>query len=357
MPLSRLQALTGRITSAPSLSHEEATQAAHDLANETLPAADKVGFLKALHTRGETPVEVAAFAAVFRSLATDPGLGAVSQQAVDIVGTGGDGSSSFNISTTAALLVAASGVPVIKHGNRSITSKCGSADFLEALGVDLSADAQTQRTCLAATHFCFLFAPHYHPAFRVIGPVRKQLAAEGYKTIFNLLGPLVNPARPAHTLMGVYDKRWVSPLADAFEQLQAQGALVVHCTLDDEKQGSGCMDELSTSGSNTVAGSGRHRDVQGSWTPADFGLSPAPFNDLRGGDVQQNLELLQQLMAGTAPQGLIDTVCWNAGAALWVAGRSTTVAEGIACARETLTQGRLADWLNRIRSRRGLAEN
>ena len=166
--------------------------------------AGEADFLLALAEKGETPAEVAAFAAGISSLAVDPGVSDWADRAIDVCGTGGDGSGTFNISTAVSFIVAAAGVPVFKHGNRSITSKCGSADLLEALGIRLDATAEQVRASLEAVSFCFFFAPAYHPAFKEIMPVRKALATEGKRTIFNLLGPLINPGKPAHQLLGVF---------------------------------------------------------------------------------------------------------------------------------------------------------
>ncbi|GHB94021.1 anthranilate phosphoribosyltransferase [Cerasicoccus arenae] len=345
--------LTVLATSSEGLSASDAHQAAHQLASPKVGAEAKAALLTAMNERGETSVELAAFAAAFRDLARDPGLGSMAERAIDIVGTGGDKSGSFNISTTSAFVVAAAGVTVLKHGNRSITSNCGSADLLAVLGVDLEATLPTIRHSAEELNFAFFFAPAFHPAFKEIMPVRKALAETGRRTIFNLLGPLINPARPAHQLLGVYPARWVEPVAHALDAVGLKSGLVVHCDLG---EGAG-MDEFSTAGVNLAAGAGRlGPDGEGvRWTGeaplplAKLGLEPAPMSDLKGGDLNQNLAILEKLMAGKAPKGLEDTVSLNAGAALWVAGRCSTLEEGLEVAREIMVGGALRRWLTQLR--------
>jgi len=302
-----------------------------------------------MNDRGETPVELAAFATTFRHLARDPGLDDFAAHAIDIVGTGGDQSGSFNISSTASFVVAAAGATVLKHGNRSITSKCGSADLIAAVGVDLEADLPTIRRSVQELNFAFFFAPGYHPAFKEIMPVRKALAAQGRRTIFNLLGPLINPAKPAHQLLGVFPSAWVRPMAAALESVGLKRGLVVHCDLGDDLG----MDELSTAGLNYGVGVGELGEV--SWDESfplalgDAGLDPGDLDDLRGGDLHVNLEILDSLMAGRAPRGLEDTVSLNAGAALWAVGRCGGLREGVSAAREILTGGALRRWLTQLK--------
>ena len=324
---------------------EEARAAARAVADAETPAEPKADLLRALAAKGETADEVAAFAEVFRGLARDPGVSEVAASGIDIVGTGGDGVGSFNISTTAAMIVAACGVPVLKHGNRSITSKCGSADFLEALGCQIDAEIPKLQSALAELNFCFLFAPEFHPAFKVVGPVRKALAAEGVRTIFNLLGPLINPAKPAFELMGVFAAHWVEPLAAALDHLGCECGLVAHCRLSEDSG----LDELSTAGTNIIGGVGQLGYLTGRWTPEDIQLPGCHHSQLAGGDVAANLRLLGALMDGAAIAGLEDTVCLNAGAALWIAGSAATLTDGVERARDCLTEGELRLWLEHMR--------
>ncbi|MGC6455172.1 MAG: anthranilate phosphoribosyltransferase [Coraliomargaritaceae bacterium] len=330
------------------LSEEQATSSATSLADPNVEGELKKRFLLALAEKGETPVEVAAFASVFRQKAVDPGLGEWADQAIDIVGTGGDGAGTFNISTAVSFIVAACGVPVLKHGNRSITSNCGSADILEAVGVRLDAPHDVLQASVRELNFCFFFAPAFHPAFKEIMPVRKALAAEGKRTVFNLLGPLINPGRPNYQLMGVYAKDWVEPLAKALELLGLKSGLVVH-GLPEPGQ---ALDELSCSGTNHVSGFGALADVNGALSAKDAKLDPCSFSDLAGGDAAENLKRLHQLVSAEqcdVPKGLRDTILLNAGAALWIAGSEANLQDGIARADQALSSGQVADWLKRVR--------
>lgn len=322
----------------------EASALARALADEDAAAEDKAAVLRALAAKGETADEVAGFALAFRELARPVALADYAARGIDIVGTGGDGAGSFNISTTASLLVASMGVPVLKHGNRSISSKCGSADLLEALGVKLEADEAQVNASLQELNFCFFFAPAYHPAFKSIMPVRKALAAEGQRTIFNLLGPLINPARPKHQLLGVFAHSWVQPMADALAQLEMQAALVVNCQISPQQ----AMDELTVTGQNHLAGVGRGADVDSPLDVRKLGLAAGDFAALKGGDLARNRELLQSLLEGKAPRALEDTVCLNAGVALWLVGHQETLSGSITAARTSLKDGQFANWLQKL---------
>ncbi len=344
MTAASLQETTDWVAQGSDLDTAAATAAAHALADAAVPREQKKAFLRALAKKGETPVEVAAFAQAYRGLARDPGLGDTSA-AIDIVGTGGDKSGSFNISTTTSLILAASGQPVVKHGNRSITSKCGSADFLDALGIALEPSPEKLRGAFETLGFVFLFAPAYHPAFKEVVPVRKELAAEGQRTIFNLLGPLINPGRPGSLLMGVFSPAWVEPLARSLEAMEAESAAVVSSTVGDGV----FMDELSCAGENTLAGVGRMSGLPGTLNASDAGLTACSLDDLKGGDMTRNLELLELLMAGKAVAGLTDTVCLNAGLALLISGRAGELKEGIGMAREVLSGGALRNWLQQAK--------
>lgn len=296
---------------------------------------EKGDFLVALADKGETAVEIAAFARTFRERAIDPGVQAWASRAIDIVGTGGDHAGGFNISSVVVLVLACAGVPVMKHGNRGITSKCGSADLLADIGVDLQASPETLRRGLDQLGFCFFFAPAYHPTFKHIVPVRKALAAQGRRTIFNILGPVINPGRPAHSLLGVFSPVWVPILAEVLEQLGTQAGLAAHGVIGDGRG----IDELTTATDNRVRGIGRLRHIDGVWTPADLGCTPAPFSDLQGGDLDANRAILHALVAGRGPKGLEDTVVANAALGLWTVGRTASLSEGLGLARECLLGG------------------
>lgn len=333
MPL--LDDLTTQLLGRTDLTASQAESAAAALAGTEEPDEAKARFLSALARKGETAGEVAAFATAFRSRAIDPGVAEWSARAIDIVGTGGDHAGGFNISSIVVLVLASTGVTVMKHGNRGITSKCGSADLLGALGINLEARPETLRRALDQLGFVFFFAPAYHPTFKNIAPVRKALAAQGQRTVFNILGPLINPGRPAHVLLGTFSAASVPKLAAALEALGAEAGLAAHGIIDAERG----IDELTTATTNRVRGFGRLREVDGEWRAADFGLASSPFSNLAGGDVAANLQLVEALLEGRAPAGLLDTIVLNAAVAMWIVGKVTTVTEGLAPAREALLGG------------------
>lgn len=341
-----LSTLTRSVVSGLELQTPEVNKVARALAEPAVPQAAKEGFLEALSRRGETPGEIAAFAEAFRELARNPGLEAWAPVAIDVCGTGGDKSGSFNISTAVSFVLAAAGIPVVKHGNRSITSHCGSADILEALGFRIDLEPAALREAMESLNFVFLFAPAYHPAFKEIGPVRRALGARGSRSIFNVLGPLLNPARPAMQLMGIYAEPLVPTIAAALDRLGLAGGLVVHGTGADGR----VFDELTVTGPNRARGFGRLREIDITLTAADAGLEPAPFSDLAGGNAAANAAILARLVAGDAPRGLVDTVAINAAAGLYVAGRYSSIREAVPEARDLLVGGAVAAWLKRART-------
>ncbi len=316
---------------------DQASASADLLASSEVSAEDKASFLTELSRKGESAVEVAGIARRFRELARDPGLQKWAPDGIDVCGTGGDKMGSFNISTTVVFALAAAGVPVLKHGNKSITSKCGSANLLEALGVNLMADDETLSKSMEQLGFCFMFAPAFHPAFKEIMPVRQQLAAKGQRSVFNILGPLINPARPAFQLLGVYSSSVVAMLADTLHALELKGGLVAHTALADGRG----MDELSVVGGNVVRGFGALRDIDDTWTAEALGLEQAPADDLLGGELEDNLRILDDLLEGKAPKGLEDTVALNVGAALHIVGKCDSIQEGITSARDIILGGAL----------------
>ena len=344
-----LSALTEKLVDGANLSSAEAGDAAGALADPAPEPASKEAFLRALAAKGETPGEVSSFAKVFRDLSLPTGLDDLAPEAIDIVGTGGDRSGTFNFSTATALLLASLGVPVMKHGNRSITSRSGSADLLAALGVPMDPGPAFLRESLERFHFCFFFAPAFHPAFKEIMPVRKRLAESGTRTIFNLLGPLINPGRPAHQLMGVFAREWVAPVAEALDRLGPRAALVVHC----ETGGDSGVDELTVAGENRVCGAGALRDFDFPPDPGSLGLARARLADLLGGDAGENRIILQSLAGGTASEPMRDTLCLNAGAALFTCGRTESVEAGIETARQAIRDRVFHDWLVRFETFNG----
>ena len=346
MTYESLDTLTRTLKSGQSLTRKETTAAAELLIAPATPEVAKKDFLRALNTKGETAQELAAFAITFRQRARNPQVEPFAPHAIDICGTGGDGAGSFNISTAVGFIAATAGVPVFKHGNRSITSRCGSADLLSALGFPLDMEATAWRKSLQTLNFAFFFAPAYHPAFAHIAPIRKALAAEGTRTIFNLLGPILNPGTPAHQIVGVFHKKWVEPIAEALHQLGLKRGLVVHGVLPNGSP----IDELTCSGKNYIAGVGELRHIYGTRTPSDFGLQDGDPDDLRGGSFEENRHLLDRLLDGNGPPGLETALCMNAGAALWAANAATSLAQGATYARELLHNGAVASWLSKAQS-------
>jgi anthranilate phosphoribosyltransferase len=333
--MTDLAALTTQLQARQDLLPAQIEGAAAALAEVEQSEEIKAAFLTALSAKGESVAEVAGFARAFRARAVDPGVGEWSARALDIVGTGGDHAGGFNISSLVVLVLASAGVPVMKHGNRGITSKCGSADLLAGLGVDLAASPEKLRRALAELGFVFFFAPNYHPAFKNIGPVRKALAARGQRSVFNILGPLINPGRPAHVLMGVFAEAWVPKLAGALDALDCTAGLVAHGVIGP----TGGIDELTTATTNRVRGAGRLRAIDTNWTASDFGLAQAPFAELQGGDLVTNLALTEAVLAGRGPVGLVETIALNAAVGLWLTGKVAEVKDGIGAARDLLLGG------------------
>ncbi|MBK9989663.1 MAG: anthranilate phosphoribosyltransferase [Verrucomicrobia bacterium] len=333
--MSALLELTQRLKARIDLSTADVALATHELSSPQTVDAEKIDFLSALEEKGTIAAEITAFAKEFRALSIDPGVAQWSAQAIDIVGTGGDHAGGFNISSLVVFTLASAGVTVMKHGNRGITSKCGSADLLAALGVDLEAKPEKLQAALRELGFAFFFAPAYHPAFKHIGPARKALAAVGQRTIFNILGPLINPGRPAHILLGVSAEKWVSRLADALELLGTGSGLAVHGVLGANHG----IDELTTATANRVRGIGRLRSVDGVWRASEHGLTEGSFEDLKGGDLATNLAITEAVVAGKGPAALVETIVFNAAVALWICGRTASVRDGTAQARELLLGG------------------
>lgn len=333
--METLNKLSEQLAAGADLRGEEVEAAAEALTQAEVPESEKMSFLSALSAKGETAEEVAYFARAFRDRALDPGVQAWSDQAIDVVGTGGDHSGGFNISSMVVLTLAAAGVPAMKHGNRGITSKCGSADLLTGLGVDLSASPEKLQQALEQLGYVFFFAPNYHPAFKHIVPVRKALAAEGKRTVFNILGPLINPGRPAHVLLGSFSETWVPLLADALGALGVKSGLASHGVIEPGKG----IDELTTATTNRVKGVGRLAHIDQEWRAEDHGLVQSPFADLVGGDLDENLKIVDLILAGRGPQGLVDTIVLNTAVAMWIVGKTNSIEEGLPLARDLLIGG------------------
>ena len=330
----QVRAALAAVVEGKRLSMEEARAAMGSVMDGQATPAQLAALLVALRMRGETVEELAGFAGamrerVLRVVAPDG--------AVDTCGTGGDGSNTFNISTASALVVAAAGVPVAKHGNRAITSACGSADVLEALGIATDLNPQEAGEALRTDGFAFLFAQTYHPAMKHAGPTRREI---GVRTAFNLLGPITNPAGARRQVVGVGDPAAAPKLAEVLHLLGTERAFVVH--------GKG-VDELPLDGTGilydvTPAGVTRHEVVA-----ADLGLTPAPIEALAGGTSAENAAMIQEILAGrTGPRR--DVVLLNAAAAFMAAGRSTDLGAGISLAAGTIGSGEATKLLARLRA-------
>lgn len=315
--------------SGERLTEEEAYRLMQRMMAGELSAVQMAGVLVALRTRGETPAEIAGFARAMGEAARR--VEVRRRPLLDIVGTGGDGQGTLNLSTAAALVAAAGGVAVAKHGNRAASSRSGSADTLEALGVNLEAPPERMAEAVEEVGFGFFFARLYHPAMRHVAPVRAELKV---RTVFNLLGPLTNPAGATHYLLGVFSPDWLEPMAEALKRLGAKG-LVVH--------GEGA-DELVL-GENQVLEVGK-----GAYTllSEEVGLKRAPLEALRGGSPKENALLLQRLLRGEEKGPLQQAVALNAGAAFYLVGRSPSIQEGVRLALEILEAGAAFEVLERF---------
>ena len=333
-----LTEFTNHLAAGHDLTAVEVEMAVTELAAPEASDETKEAFLAALTAKGETAPEIAAFATAFRNRARDAGVGQWAGQAIDVVGTGGDHAGGFNISSLVTLVLTSAGVVVMKHGNRGVTSKCGSADLLAALGVNLEATPEQIRGALEQLGYAFFFAPLWHPGFKAVAVPRRRLAARGQRTIFNLIAPLINPGRPAHTLLGVATRPLVEKMAGALDALGGHAGLVGHGVIASDRG----IDEVTTATVNHVRGTGKLRALNAEWRAADFGLDPAPFADLQGGDLAANVGLTDAILAGRGPQGLVDTIVLNAAAGLWITGRVPEIRDGIARARELLVGGAVA---------------
>lgn len=340
-----LQEYSELLESGMNLNPDQIPRIAEHLVDDRLEENSKFTFLQKLSNKGETDEEFTGFVSAFRELAKDPKLEEFSGRAIDLCGTGGDKSGSFNISTFVSIVVAAAGVPVIKHGNRSISSKCGSADLLEALGIPLETDSAKLKSSLAELNFCFLFAPHFHPAFKSLAPVRKRLAEEGVITMFNRLGPCLNPAAPAHQILGVYDPAYLDQLAHCLVKNGSKSGWIVHGIVNGNALSR--MDELSACGPNLVRPYGTGKDTVMTLPPEHWGLGTFPCSDLYGGDLKQNLSILKSLLRGDCPSGLHATVLINVSSALWIAGHVESIEHGVERGKELLAGDCVTRWLSK----------
>jgi anthranilate phosphoribosyltransferase len=326
------------LVAGKTLSEDEAAAVMTEIMTGQATPSQLGAFLVALRLKGETVDEVTGMARGMRQVSVHVPL-APEMRAVDTCGTGGDGAETFNVSTAAGLVVASLGQPVAKHGNRAASSRCGSADVLEALGVKLELGPEALVQCVERVGFGFMFAPTYHPAMRHVGPTRREI---GVRTVFNILGPLTNPAGARYQCLGVADPTLAPLMAQALLRLGCERALVVH--------GMDGVDEFSLSApTKVVEVRGQSGDVvEYMLTPESVGLAERPREEIRGGDAQYNAALLRRTLSGEQGGAPAEVVALNAGAALYVAGRAATIAEGVRQAQDALRVGRAIPTLDAL---------
>jgi anthranilate phosphoribosyltransferase len=338
-----LTELIDHLVALKSLNEDQVSMAVEQLSDETVAVALKAEFLASLAKKGETAEEIASFVRSLHARCVRPVLGEEVRRGelLDVVGTGGDRLGTFNISTSVALLAAASGVKVAKHGNRASTSPTGSADVLEALGVPFDQGPEEAVRSLCKNDFAFFFAPKYHPAFRHIAPARRLCAERSQPTIFNFLGPLLNPVSPSAMLIGVPRPDLCEPLAQVLKSLGVRRAMVVCGQVPGERGANPrWLDEISPLGPTTVAGFAPNRGLS-CWTLSSdaFPMQPVSLEDLRGGDRECNARIIRRIFSGEERGPKRDAVLLNAAAALFVANRVESLPAGWELAAETIDSG------------------
>ncbi|EGT3626399.1 anthranilate phosphoribosyltransferase [Morganella morganii] len=339
MSTNPIQPLLDILYQGKSLSREQTFEIFSALIRGEMSEATIAGMLVALKMRGETIDEISGAADAMRAAAKAfpySNGDNLSNGIVDIVGTGGDGFNTINISTTAAFVAAAAGAKVAKHGNRSVSSKSGSSDLLAQFGIDLTMSPETASRCLDALNLCFLFAPHYHGGVKHAVPVRQALKT---RTLFNVLGPLINPARPEFMLLGVYSPELVLPIAKVLKALGTKRAMVVH--------GSG-LDEVALHGNTQVAELKDGDIIEYQLTPADLGVPLAQISDLEGGEPAQNALITEAILKGRGTEAHANAVAINAGCALYVCGITDSVKAGTLLALATIQSGKAFELLSQL---------
>lgn len=302
-----------KVTKGESLSYNEAADVMREIMTGNTTPAQTAAFLTALHIKGETPDEIAGCAYVMRDCATPVKYGG---DVLEIVGTGGDGAQSINVSTISGIVCAAAGLKIAKHGNRAASSKCGAADCLEALGINISVSPEGCAKLLDDVGMCFMFAQKYHSAMKYVGPVRKEI---GIPTIFNILGPLTNPAHANLQLLGVYDESLLEPMAQSLMKLGVKRGMAVY--------GQDKLDEISVGAPTSVLEFNDGKTGKYEITPEQFGLSRHDISELKGGDPQLNAKLAREILSGKQGAGR-DAVLMNAGAAIHIV-KGVSIADGI----------------------------
>ena len=322
-----MKEILSKLVAGNDLTKEEAMKAQEMILSGEATQSQIACFLTALRMKGETLDEITGLAMVLRDKANT--ISPKVDNYVDFVGTGGDCTYSFNISTTSAFVVAAAGVPVAKHGNRSISSKSGAGDVLEALGVNISADPDVVEKCVEEVGIGFMFAPHFNPAMKYVGPVRKEM---GIRTVFNILGPLSNPSRAKAMVVGVYSPSLTEVIAGTMANLDVKRGFVV--------SGEDNMDEFTLTGSSTVSEIKDGKVETYEITPEQFGLKRCKIEDLQGGDGTVNAQITKDILSGKERGAKREIVLLNAGAALYIGGKAESIEEGIRIAGETIDSGK-----------------
>lgn len=318
-----------KIVLKEDLTYDEAYTVMNEIMNGETTPTQNAAFLAALSTKStkaETIDEISGCAQAMRehALTVDGG----DMDTLEIVGTGGDRAGSFNISTTTAFVAAAAGIKVAKHGNRAASSKSGTADCLEALGANINLEPEKCVSLLEEAGFCFFFAQKYHTSMKYVGSIRREL---GFRTVFNILGPLTNPIKPSRQLLGVYDEYLLEPLAKVLTSLGVKNGMVVY--------GREKLDELSTAGETAVCEFNNGEYSSYVLTPEQFGLTRSTKKDLEGGTPEENAKITRDILSGKDRGPKFETVLMNAGAALYIAGKATDIADGIEKARELIDNG------------------
>jgi anthranilate phosphoribosyltransferase len=329
-----LEAQIDKVRLKENLSSDEIRFVMETMMSGSAPEEEIASFLLALREKGPTVEEITGAAEIMRQFAVR--IPTTHKIVLDTCGTGGDKKHTFNISTITAFVLAGAGVAVAKHGNRSVSSKCGSADVLEALGVDLAMEEQNARLCLDDLGIVFLFAQAMHPAMKYVAPIRKKLAVE---TIFNILGPLTNPACATHQIVGVYSRDYVTPLAGVLQNLGLRRAMVVH--------GNDGLDEITTTDMTFISEFNGTEIRTYDIAPEELGFIRASLTDLQGGDLQTNIDIFNRILDGDrGPKR--DIVVLNAAYALYVAERAASIPEGIELAKESIDSGKARKKLDEL---------
>lgn len=349
-PQVALSALIEKLRNGQDLNGGEISDTVPLLLSDEVPDELKAEFLTALHKKGETTEEIAAFVRSLMKKAIDPKIDHADMPGpvIDVCGTGGDGIDLFNVSTAVSFVAAAGGAVVVKHGNRRVTSSCGSVDVLEQLGVPIDLAPDALRESLKRHRVGFLFARQYHPAFRALAETRERLARQNARTIFNVLGPLLNPARPRRQLIGVYAPQLTGIFAEVLRELQHERAWIVH-GLGDDNAG---VDDVSISGATTVTDLNADKITSAIMDVSWLGIPRAPVAEVRGGDARENAATIEGILSGTISGAKRDMTIVNAAAAFVVADLARDLKQGIDLAREEIDSGRALEKLRALQDHR-----